>query len=79
MSDKNIGNIENGSQFPQVNNFLRLIEVLNLSVNDFGVEKTSQFDEIKSELLKKVYAGSQTEMKKYLKALNFVDEIAKIK
>ena len=37
MSDKNLGNIENGKQFPQVNNFLRIIEVLSLSLEDFGI------------------------------------------
>ena len=46
MSDKNLGNIENGKQFPQVNNFLRIIEVLSLSLEDFGIniEKKIIFD-----------------------------------
>ena len=32
MSDKNLGNIENGKQFPQINNFFKILEVLNLSI-----------------------------------------------
>ena len=38
MTEKNLGNIENGRQYPQVNNFLKIIEVLNLSLKDFVVK-----------------------------------------
>lgn len=43
MSEKNLGNIENGKQYPQINNFFRMAEILNLTLEDFGVD--SKMDE----------------------------------
>ncbi len=79
LSDKNIGNIENGSQFPQVNNFLRMLEVLPVSIEDFGIKKGEELGETQRELLKKIYSSTPTEAEKYLEALNFVDKISEIK
>lgn len=80
MCDKNLGNIENGRQFPQVNNFLRLMEVLDLSVKDFGVDKVSINDnDNKDELLKLIYSSSPAKAKMYLQALHFIDSIIDLK
>lgn len=77
MCDKNLGNIENGKQFPQVNNFLKIIEVLNLSLNDFGVVNCeNSVDEVREELLRKVYSVDNKRALAYLEALNFVDKIS---
>lgn len=75
MSEKNLGNIENGRQYPQVNNFLRIIEVLNLSLEDFGVRLTKKSDnEAKSELISKILATPYNKMKLYDKAFNLIEE-----
>lgn len=77
MSEKNLGNIENGRQYPQVNNFLRIIEVLNLSLEDFGVKLTKRTDnEAKSELISKILATPTGKIKLYNKAFNLIDEAA---
>ena len=76
MKDKNLGNIENGKQFPQVNNFLKIIEVLNIPLSDFGVNYSkNEQDKTKIELLKKIYEASPNKSKIYLEALGFVDKI----
>ena len=76
MSDKNLGNIENGKQFPQVNNFLRLLEVLNLTVEDFGLNKNYQAQATaQSEIIKIALASNDNEAKKYLHVLNAVKDI----
>lgn len=77
MTDKNLGNIENGRQFPQVNNFLRIIEVLNLKMEDFGV-KTSLKQENepdKEKLLKFILSLTEKQSKAYLKILQDLNDI----
>ncbi len=76
MTEKNLGNIENGRQYPQVNNFLRIIEVLNLSLNDFGVNLTenNSLDNEKLKLLSKILPCSENRIKLYNKAVSLIDE-----
>ncbi len=75
MTDKNLGNIENGKQFPQVNNFLRLIEFLDLSLEDFGVKKKAYKDESKDALLKLILLSTKKECQAYLEILNVINNI----
>lgn len=73
MSEKNLGNIEKGKQFPQINNFFRLLEVLNLSVRDFGVNYKDKLDEKREKLLQKIYLLDSNEIEIYTKMIDFVD------
>ena len=75
MSDKNLGNIENGKQFPQVNNFLKIIETLNLKLEDFGVKTKNQDNPVKNELYKIILGSTDKKANAYLKAIKTVDEI----
>lgn len=75
MCDKNLGNIENGKQFPQVNNFLRIIETLNIPLNDFGVIEPNKTDTTKEEIIKMIYSADIDKIKTYLEALKFIDKI----
>ncbi len=77
MTDKNLGNIENGKQFPQVNNFLRLIEFLGLSLEDFGVRKKEDKDESKEALLKLILLSTTKECQGYLEILNVINNVIK--
>lgn len=77
MCDKNLGNIENGKQFPQVNNFLKILEVLNIPLKDFGLKESSNdTDFAKEELLKMIHSTSSQKAQVYLEALRLVDKIA---
>lgn len=75
MTDKNLGNIENGKQFPQLNNFLRLLEILNLSVEDFGVEPKQPINKIRNSLLQKIYTSSDNELKTYSEILSLIKNL----
>ena len=77
MTEKNLGNIENGRQYPQVNNFLKIIEVLNLSLKDFGVKipENKIHDNKKSKLLSKVLSCPESKIELYNKACNLIDEV----
>ncbi len=75
MSEKNLGNIENGKQFPQVNNLFRIIEELNLSLTDFGVDYNfSKVDNVKVDLIKRILASSDETAEIYRQFINTVDK-----
>lgn len=75
MSEKNLGNIEKGKQFPQINNFFRLLEVLNLSLDDFGVNSNNEFDEKRENLIQKIYLLGDAEIEIYLKLVDFAESL----
>ena len=75
MSDKSIVGIENGKQFPLVKNFLHMIEVLNIPLGDFGINLNTEADLTKEKLIKIIYASTSIQAEKYLKAVEFVDDI----
>lgn len=76
MSEKNLGNIEKGKQFPQINNFFRLLEVLNLSTKDFGVNANEKSNEKRDELIQKIYLLGENEIEIYSKLIDFADSLA---
>lgn len=75
MSEKNLGNIEKGKQFPQINNFFRLLEVLNLSIKDFGVNASDKFDENREKLIQKIYLLDKKEVEIYSKLVDFANSL----
>lgn len=80
MSEKNLGNIENGRQYPQVNNFLKIIEVLDLELGNFGVKISKNIPEniAKSKLLSKILSCPEHRINLYHKAFNLIDETLNI-
>ncbi len=79
LSDKNIGSIENGKQYPHLTNFLRLLEVLPITIEDFGVKKSASDNEIREKILKLVYSSTDTRARKYYDALKLIDKIESYK
>lgn len=77
MSEKNLGNIENGKQFPQINNFFRILEVLKLSVNDFGVksEKSEKKNNVRDELIQEIYLFNDTELEIYSNLIEYISKL----
>lgn len=75
MSEKNLGNIENGKQFPQVNNFLHIMEFLNIPLEDFGVNNISCADESKQELLKMFLSVKPKHAESYCKIIELIKNI----
>jgi len=79
MSEKNLSNIENGRQFPQVNNFLRIIQFLNIPLEDFGVTlpETEFDDKIKTQIISKLLSCPNSQLGLYDKAISLIDETIK--
>ena len=74
MSDKNIGNIENGKQFPAVNNFIRIIDALNLSLEDFGAKKRKKQETIKDDFIKKILSMTESKCLKLFEIFNTIEK-----
>ena len=67
--------IENGKQFPQVNNFLKLIEVLGLKIEDVGVKlSNSAFGNERMNLVKLILASNQKEFELYTQLSRIISQ-----
>lgn len=75
MSEKNLGNIENGKQFPQINNFFRILEVLNLSVEDFSVNSSTSKNTVRDALVQNIYLLNDTELEIYSNLIKYISKL----
>lgn len=75
MTEKNLSNIERGLQVPALNSFLRLLDVLNVSLAEFGVSTSDTKNENRDELIKEIYLANQNEIEAYLKIIKTIKEI----
>ena len=58
LHEKQISRIENGSNYPTLDNFFKILEALNLKLEDFSSE-TSEHSEIKEELLSLINSSDE--------------------
>ncbi len=77
MSEKNLGNIENGKQFPQVNNFLHIIEFLNIPLENFGVKKELIFDNTTQKLLNVILSADSKNINTYCEIFELIKSVSK--
>lgn len=72
MTEKNLSNIERGLQIPALNNFLRLLDVLNVPLSEFGVNSEDAENKSRDELIKEIYLSSKKEIDAYLNIIKTV-------
>ena len=78
MSEKNLSNIERGIQFPEVSNFLKLIDVLKVSLSEFGINIENienvekEKDKNKEELIKEIYLSNSNEISAFLSIIKTI-------
>ena len=70
ISEKHLSKIETGKNYPALDNFLRLIEVLDLSLSDFGLKEVNKISATKIQLQKIINTSSEQELKIYLEIIN---------
>ena len=76
MAEKTISNIENGKQFPALNNFFRIFEILNLSLEDFGVAKPSPLEENKQKLIDEIRLANSEKVKIFREMFELAKKLA---
>lgn len=79
ISEKHLSKIETGKNLPSLDNFLKMAEVLNFNLDDFGVKSKSSKNKHKETLLKIAYSASDYEAKSYCEIINTLNKIIKAK
>lgn len=72
MTEKNLSNIERGLQIPALNSFLRLLDVLNVPLSEFGITTKDTENKSRDELIKEIYLSSTKEIDAYLNIIKTV-------
>lgn len=78
ISEKHLSKIETGKNYPSLDNFFKMAEILNISFNDFGINVNSSLSDKQNQLLKKILNSDDAKLDLYLKAIKFIDEIREI-
>ena len=79
ISEKHLSKIETGKNLPSLDNFLKMAEVLNFSLDDFGIKSNTYENEYKQTLLKIAYSASDYEAKSYCEIIDTLNKIMKSK
>lgn len=74
LSDKHIGRIEAGKYIPNFLNFIKIMEVLNIDFDDFGLNLSKVNDKNRKELLEIIYSANEKEINLYLKLIKTLRE-----
>ena len=75
ISEKHLSKIETGKNYPSLDNFFKIAEVLELSFSDFGISSSSTITPAQNNLIKKILCTDDATIKIYTKAIAFADEI----
>ena len=77
MTEKNLSNIERGLQTPTLNSFLKLIDILKISLSEFGVTEYDTNNKNRDLLVKEIYLSSPKEVETYLNIINSIKNLKK--
>lgn len=70
ISEKHLSKIETGKNYPALSNFLKMVEVLGLSFNDFGVAEEIKYSKQKENLYKIINTSSNNQLDLYTDIIN---------
>lgn len=77
LSANYLSKVERGLSVLNVEVFLKMADVLNFTLDDFGVNTDSRIDETKKELVKRILSSSEKEIKAYTELLDTMQFIVK--
>ena len=66
ISEKHLSKIETGKNYPALDNFFKMVDVLNLSLNDFGVDSVESISSQKLQLQKIINTSSEKQLAMYV-------------
>lgn len=76
ITEKYLSNIETGNNLPALDSFLKIVEVLNIPLDEFGIKINTEPNKDKEQIMKIIYSATDNKLKAYLKLLNTVNEIS---
>ena len=65
ISEKHLSKIETGNNYPALDNFLRIVQVLNLSLKDFGLNNDTEPSKQKQHLQKIINTSTEKQLNIY--------------
>lgn len=74
ITSKQLSRIEQATYIPSLPSFLRMVQVLNIDLKDFGVESIDNKNPVREEILKIINAADENELEFYLKCLKTISE-----
>lgn len=74
LSDKHLGRIESGSYVPNSINLFKIMKVLEISPQEFGIDIESPQSAERIELMKLISLSDDKEVCKYLKLIKVLKE-----
>lgn len=78
ISKNYLSKVERGLSVLNAEAFLKMANVLNFSLEDFGINTNSPIDVSKNELINKILSLSKKELKAYSELLDVINVIVKI-
>lgn len=70
ISEKHLSKIETGKNYPALDNFLKMVEILELSMKDFGLKNENKVSEQKVYLQKIINTSSEKQLNIYIDMIN---------
>ena len=74
ISEKHLSKIETGNNYPALNNFLKMVQILDLSLKDFGLNDNSQLSEQKAYIQKIINTSSEKQLNTYAEVINVLSK-----
>ena len=74
LSEKHLGQIEREAFYPTIPTFFKIVKVLNINLNDFGITCKEFSDRNKNALIKMIYSASEEDLEMYLDLLNALNK-----
>lgn len=78
LSTNYLSKVERGLSVLNVEAFLKMANVLNFSLEDFGIKADNKIDTSKKELIERILSSSEKEIKAYSELLDVMGSIVKI-
>lgn len=66
ISEKHLSKIETGKNYPALDNFLKMLEILDLSFEDFGIKNQATNSENKQKIHKIINTATEKQINAYL-------------
>ncbi len=74
ISEKHLSKIETGKNYPALDNFLKIVEILQLSFKDFGIQNDDKTSQKKSSLHKIINTSSDHQLDMYYDMINMINK-----
>lgn len=77
IHEKQISRIESGLHFPTFDNFIKILNALNIEMKDFKSDKTLKFSKTKEKLMQIINASEEKDLKLYLSIIQDIQKFVK--